>query len=69
MNQATNRRLDMAHGTVEYLASAIELIAERSTIPKEVLTTLTRKQIDALLVAMQGIDPLEVEQLGDCGKK
>jgi flagellar motor component MotA len=68
VNNAIEGKLDMEHDVKEYFESAVELLAERSNIPRDVLETLTNKQMDALLMTLQGIDPATIE-FGDCGKK
>ena len=63
VNKAVEKRLDRRNGMTEYCTNAVEILSERSNIPREILESLTAKQMETLLLAMQGIDPALIENL------
>jgi hypothetical protein len=68
INDTIESALDRSKGMKAFLVSALRLLEERSSIPMDVLETLTYKQVETLLLIMQGIKPDEAHS-GDSEKK
>lgn len=72
VNGDVSENLDSARkqGYKAYCTEALRLLKLRSNIPEAVLNSLTTKQLEAILLAMQGIDPDLLQSISeDNGKK
>jgi hypothetical protein len=64
VGKAVGNRIDLEHGIREYLISAAELLVEYTSIPRDVLEGLTRRQIEVLLYVLRGTDLATVIEQG-----
>ncbi|MDR2868902.1 MAG: hypothetical protein LBV04_00455 [Deferribacteraceae bacterium] len=64
VGKAVCSRIDVEHGIRGYLISVVELLVEYTSIPRDVLEGLTRRQIEVLLYVLRGTDLATVIEQG-----